>query len=662
MCPATDVMPVSELKPGMRGYGKTVLSGSKVEKFGVKIVDVVPKAGIAGDDLILVRVSGRQIEARGGVALGMSGSPVYVKNKLIGAISMTFAEEDNLLGGVTPVESMTKILGYGPSTGLRPLEEPLRLGNRTYRKLAYCPPECGGGEGTLHASLALAPVLVQGLSERSFRYLRKSFDRGGLETAPVYRMLAGKAGGPDIASGSDLEPGSSIAAQLVKGDINVAAIGTLTAIEGKKVLTFGHPLFRKGEVKYLLADAPVHDVVDAEVPYKMASTGAARGVFVQDRGAALTGVLDKFPELIPVAVTVKDADIGVERDVAVKIIDDRELLPILVLSVMLQAMDNSIDRIGEGTSRISFEMGIRGFGGKIERENMHYSRYDVSLESLSDVFTAMDFIMNNALQDTSLSGVKAKVEINSSVSVATIEKAEVMTEEEKKLAAEMEMANDLLPGVEPKDAGEKIEASKFKHDKFPSLFGTEEEEKKEKGKEGKFDDIDEVPRVAPGEEVGIMVSIRPYRDEPVEETLFVHIPEDMESGPANIDIYSGTRLRRAIPYEVLDLQKEEEFHLQEPKEEDEMAEEEPTPAETFEELVRNFVEMEKSNELVAVVTGAGRNAVKDGRWHKDEREKTIKETPWVLRGGASVQVRVGGFVGVKEGKIKKSRIKSLQER
>ncbi|MEW5946981.1 MAG: hypothetical protein AB1742_12365 [bacterium] len=669
-----DYLPVSKIAPGMRGYGLTVFSGASVERFYFKVLGVLPRSGPSGEDLILIQVNGENIESNGGISLGMSGTPVYLGGRLIGAISMNFPEENGcLIGGVTPVESMLKVMKYGAPVGKRKLKDEITVGARVVDEIQYCPPECSGAAtgSTLRARLALTPVMINGLDERAYGFLKPYFRNSGLELTPANRLNAGgAAGAPVIGSGADLKPGSSISVQLARGDIDIAAIGTLTAVDGSKFIAFGHPLFRKGRVKYLLGDAHVHGIVLGDVPFKIASTGTLRGTVLEDRGSAVSGVLDRFPELIPISVTVKDADQNTRRDFAVQMVDDRELLPGLILSVLLRAMDNAIDRIGEGTSKVSFSLRADGYNPAIRRENTFYNRYDVAAESLSEIFHAVNFVINNNLHATQLSGLDVSVEINSSASVASIEKAQVLTGE---------TATDSLAGADEQaqPAGSAaLSASSFTdgkkdltepEDRVPFAVPetgetpegqTPDEEKPAEDREKTA----EIPKVHPGDVVAIEVTLRPNREKSVRETIHVPIPDDIGEGTAVIDIFSGMRARRPAPIILFDLQPEEESpHAQEEEIED--GGEETSGAETFEEMVEDFVSMEKNNELVAVVSspGAAEHDAETGE-KKDEPQKTKKATPWVLRGETSVRVDVRKNRSFKENKIEKSRIGILKEK
>ncbi|MEW6203675.1 MAG: SpoIVB peptidase S55 domain-containing protein [bacterium] len=674
---AIDYLPVSDIKPGMKGYGRSVFSGTSIETFDVKVVGVIPKSGPSGEDLILVRVGGEAIESRGGISLGMSGSPVYVNDRLIGAISMNFPEEDSRLGGVTPVESMVRVFDYGRTTGRHPLPKPLHIGDKVYTGIAYCLPECsndGDSDGNiLHARYAMLPVMINGLSARTYRFFESYFQRSGLSLEQRSARGFSAGGGHGAATAGKtaaLKPGSAISVQLVSGDIDIAAVGTLTAIDGRHFIAFGHPLFRKGQVKYILADAFIYDVVKDKVPFKLASSGAPRGTILEDRGSAVSGVIDQFPKLIPLTVTVKDASLNRELKYSVRIVEDRDLIIALVLSVILQAVDNSIDRIGEGTSTLSFNIAVKGYENNIERENTYYSRYDIASESLYEIFDALNLITNNFVRETFLSGLKIQVDINSSTSAASIESAEIMTPDEVILTRAIKQPAPAVKYTRSDEelltdgAGEQHE----EHERVPfPLFGEEKDDKDDEKEESPLDEFEVPPeefqKVRPGEEIGVKVTIRPYRQESVEETMFIMIPEDIEPGTAIIDISSGTKYRRPTPIQPVPIPTEKEETPHQPEEDAGIEELEPDKEDgykQFEELVKDFVSRDKNNELVATVLPMGMNDEESDKDDKDKEPlKTKKSTQWVLNGSAVIKVTVETEKSRKERKIKKSRIRGF---
>lgn len=419
-----NIMPAAEVKAGMKGEGRTVFLGSKVESFPIEVLGVIPGSAPGGGPMILVRTSGPLIENNGGVALGMSGSPIYINGKLVGALSTAFPESDHMLAGITSIEDMISSYDFIEKKKAE-INPPINTGGKTYSMLDYT----GGEQGAnvLHARTALAPVLIRGLDARSYKYLSKFFKDSGVDTLPMEGMPAGKSVDEDmIGSGKTLQPGSSIAVELVRGDVDISAVGTVTAIDGDKVLAFGHPFFRKGKVEFVMADAPVITVLKGKVvPYKITNTGIARGMISQDRGSAVVGQIDKFPMMIPLKVVVEDSDITRSKTYSVKIVKDDDMLTQMIVSVLVQAIDNTIDRFGPGTATMDFKLTAEGIKQPIARTNMFYSSYDISAESLMELLTALSILKENNLQKANISGLEMHLKINSSHATAAIVEAEL---------------------------------------------------------------------------------------------------------------------------------------------------------------------------------------------------------------------------------------------
>ena len=720
---AQQILPVDKLKPGMTGYGRTVFAGLKVEKFPVVVRGILPGAGLSGESLILIEMTGPELDKYGGVSMGMSGSPIYINNKLIGALALTFERTDHRLGGVTPIESMMKIkMNDTARTGLIPLKSPFIYAGKSYRSIRYGRVQNdapAAGEDTLVARFALAPVAIRGISARTYPYIRKFFEDNGVEMRPVDGLSAGSSmPASEIGPGSALVPGSSVSVQLVRGDIDISAAGTLTMINGKDVLMFGHPFFRKGPVKYLLADAYIHAIVkSSDMPYKIASTGVARGEVVQDRGSALLGHLNVFPKLIPLKITVTDLDINKVKSYNFKVVQDPDILINLIVMALLQSIDNTIDRVGNGTSYMSFTLLCESCNGSFKRENMFYDRNDISARSLTELIAALSIVQDNVFKDTPVSGLELAVQIDSTNSFASIESAELAPKDEPAAGAESKPAapsgenddpaddsgdgtieNDSAPGIEVPDGGS-LDNSKDPdasgvgsgfdidlggHDPKPVV------EKKLKGNTSnqapepkaapyanKEKDNKPAPTVRPGEKIGIKVQLRPYRSKLVEETIYLKVPRDISPGNAIISVFSGMKQQETVaPGDFLmQINGKEKPHARE--QEQDAADAEKEKDKSFDELLKKFSKRDLNNELVATISSLNFNLRDEEDPVEKEKENTEKEsakrskkrTQWALEGSASIKVRVSNSAApaadpteFKKRGIKKSKITSLRDK
>ncbi|HTW90228.1 MAG TPA: SpoIVB peptidase S55 domain-containing protein [bacterium] len=276
-------MTVDQLKPGMKGTGRSVFFGTEVKEFGVEVVDVMHKAWPRGD-LIICRLSGQGLEESGVVA-GMSGSPVYIEGKLIGAVAYAWGFAKEPLAGVTPAAQMLRIWN-----------EPDRSGGQG-----------GSRSGRLSEGIAPTglsplplPVALSGFTPALAELIQPAFSKFGL--TPVAAAGAASTGAADT---SGLVPGAAVGIALIDGDVRVAAMGTLTCREGKRIIAFGHPMLGAGNIRMPMVGGVIHSVVPSEMSsFKLFSPTAPLGTINQDRLAGIGGNIGAAPEMLPVTAVI----------------------------------------------------------------------------------------------------------------------------------------------------------------------------------------------------------------------------------------------------------------------------------------------------------------------------------------------------------------------
>ena len=302
-----DTIDVSELRPGMKGHGMTVFSGVEPENFDVEVIGTIRRGGQLGD-MVLVRVSGAAVEAAGGVAEGMSGSPVYVDGKLAGAIAYVFPGSDHFVAGVTPIADMLRLLDY--PDGL---------------DVSDAPDGLGAFEEVPAGARAAASLVVSGLSGRALGRLSKALEQSGTTVRPAVGFGMGAVGPERVgrtgsAGPAEIKPGSAIALQLAQGDVEITAFGTVTYVEGDRFLAFGHPVLGNGTTDLAASGALVHGVIKSDsTPFKVLSSTGWVGTFTQDRLSGVAGRLGRRARMIPVSVTVVDTETGRERTMSAQV-------------------------------------------------------------------------------------------------------------------------------------------------------------------------------------------------------------------------------------------------------------------------------------------------------------------------------------------------------
>ena len=351
---ATQFLPVDEVRVGMLGTGRTVFEGSKVEEFQVRILGVIRNVVGPKRDLILAKLAGGPL-ATTGVIAGMSGSPVYIDGKLVGAVSYSLGQfSREPIAGITPIQEMidatameTKRAPIGqrarlevPITG-ESIAAALRVAFSWARPFAERPTDVqilgaaefgalGGQVGTMLAPIA-TPISMGGFSAEVSGQLSTMFSGTGL------LPMVGQAPGLVVADErAALEPGDAVGINLINGDLSLGATGTVTYVDGARVYAFGHPFYNLGPTQFPMTRAYIHTLLPSLASSaKLASTGQTIGTLEQDRATAIAGVLGKGPALIPVKIGLESGRGLGKQSFSFGIVNDQLFTPLLTyLSVM----------------------------------------------------------------------------------------------------------------------------------------------------------------------------------------------------------------------------------------------------------------------------------------------------------------------------------------
>ena len=334
---AQGLMPVSEVRAGMKGYGKTVFQGGKIERFDFEVLGV--QAGATpGGSRILVRCSGGPL-AEAGIIAGMSGSPCYIDGRLVGALSSGFSFEKDPIGGITPIQEMLDQLKDVP-------EQP---GKGTPLVLPKLAPPVVVKSAMQGAMIPLSTILEAEPGELPLPVAGGAL---GPQTQSLWqglpvKFLAAPALAPDAkAAPSPLEPGGMVAINLVQGDLNLTAAGTITYAQGKKLLLFGHPLFNLGAVDLPLWSSSVATVLPSyATSMKLALPVEEIGALREDRASGVAGVLGASARMIPVRVGL---NLGGRRtvDFRYEVMDHPLLTPQLAATVLSQSLESQVRGVG----------------------------------------------------------------------------------------------------------------------------------------------------------------------------------------------------------------------------------------------------------------------------------------------------------------------------
>src|SRR5262245_8728847 len=305
---------VDHVRRGMKGEGRTVLVATKIETFQAEVLGVLKNTS-PGRDLVLCRLSGLDLE-KSGVIAGMSGSPIYLDNKLLGAVAYAWAFGKEPIAGVTPFAQMHRYVEAYERRDTaeqdRPtrvgLAAPVRAGGRDFDTVtvshSFDDPQPTAADGLWLVPLR-TPLAGTGFTPHSLSLLRDRF-----RTAGMVPMQGGAVTGKvaEEARNLKLEAGGALSVALVTGDFDLSGIGTVTHIEGKRVYGWGHPFFGLGACEFPLMTGYVHAICPRQsISFKMGSPLRTVGVINADVSTCIAGWLDREPDMLPLRMTVARA-------------------------------------------------------------------------------------------------------------------------------------------------------------------------------------------------------------------------------------------------------------------------------------------------------------------------------------------------------------------
>lgn len=450
------ILPYNEVTAGMQGTAYTVLDTSgEIRTFPVEILGAM-EGGKGSQRMIMARTSGEFIEHVGGVLQGMSGSPIYVGDRLVGALAAGLKDLSPYTFFITPIEDMTPLWSMPDTKNqtnidtidlVKELEERkkldekrrLREREKAFAKMSseereaewrdmmaalkgeqadeasatgeVAPAETTPNEAS-PAAEEKAYVFTQGFTAAGLRYLQDNLPMRGTSLLP----LGGFGGNTPIHTRYDatLTDGQPVGVALVYGDFSIGATGTVTAVDGKKVVAFGHSFMHKGNVNYFMTDADVIGTIAGQSNgVKIANIGSVIGRVNQDRETGVAGILGTFPTSVPVQIHVKDNALGTEETFGAQIAYDEDFLPILSGSVAYAAMSRVSDSLGSSTAYVRFAIRTNAYeGGLFERRNMYYSPADVGQVAVTELLQAMNLIVTNTEKESDVIDVNVDVELN----------------------------------------------------------------------------------------------------------------------------------------------------------------------------------------------------------------------------------------------------------
>ncbi|HLN59503.1 MAG TPA: SpoIVB peptidase S55 domain-containing protein [Thermoanaerobaculia bacterium] len=401
-----DILPEEKIVAGMKGYGVTDMGDGKgIQRFDVEILGLL-KRYAPGQDLILGRVSGIGLE-KAGIIAGMSGSPIYVDGKLVGALAYGWPFSKDPICGITPIQSMldirhapaappVPIAGSTASTGA--LLSAFTSGHFMDRLDDLLKPFEAGSPGTL-AALPL-PVSFGGAINPGRLFHRMA------EASNWMAVPSGTAATRPSQEPSPLRPGSAVATQLLSGDMDLSATGTVTWVEGNSVLAFGHPFLSMGPVSMPMSEAQVLTVLPSLFrSFKFAATGPVLGSITQDRSTGILGTFGTHAPMVPITVRIS-SDLIPSQVYHFEAVHNSMLTPILAAIAIDNVLTTLEKRSGERT--LVWKSAIRTPGRNVRWDSV-FSGLNAREEAVASLALLTNYLMANEFHDLTILGVDVEI-------------------------------------------------------------------------------------------------------------------------------------------------------------------------------------------------------------------------------------------------------------
>ncbi len=432
---ATTTFPVDELRAGMVGVGRTVFQGDRLDEFKVHILGVLRNVVGTRRNLILAKLEGGPL-ADTGVIAGMSGSPVYIDGRLVGAVSYSLGQfSKEPIAGITPIDEMIQdtatlatprrqaahvdlqmpLTAEGMRTSLRQAFSWMRPFAENPADVQVFGTGVDAGIGTILRPIA-TPLTIGGFDASVIDPLASAFREQGF-----LPMMTG-AGGQDAAvqSQQPLRPGDPIGVALVTGDLEFGATGTITEIDGNRVYAFGHPFFGLGPTQFPMTRAYVHTILPSLLSSsKLASTGDVIGTMQQDRATAIAGTLGAGPALIPITLKLT-SDRAATRTFSMSVVNDQLFTPLLAYVSILNTLSSYERQNGAASYIVRGSASVKKYG-TVNFEDL-FTGDTPSIGVATYVVGPVNFLLRNAFEDVDIEGLNLEIQASEQSKTATLER------------------------------------------------------------------------------------------------------------------------------------------------------------------------------------------------------------------------------------------------
>ncbi len=412
-CPAA--VPTADITPGLVGEGLTVVRGDTPQPFKVEVLGLLEDGIGAGRDMVMIEVSdldGQKVVGDNGIWSGMSGSPVYVDGKLLGAVSYGFTASPSPIGGLTPAADMLALLGSGQVAKAASAPRTTVALSANQRRTLGTRAAAAVPRTTLQR--LRTPVSVSGLTSKRLASLQGAFDGAG-RSVITYAGSRTSAAAPAAAAPV---PGGNFAAVMTSGDLTIGGVGTTTAVCGNQVLAFGHPMEFAGKVSYGANAATSLAIVKDGTfgSFKMANIGGTFGTVDQDRLAAIRATLGRGPVTTPITSTITNQDNKRTRTGTTQVAAP-DYTAVATAYGLWANYDSTFDKWGKGLATSAWTIRGTRAGGRVftvSRSNLWSDRGDPTVEPTIEVANAVDALQSNELEPVKITGVSFRSSVTSS--------------------------------------------------------------------------------------------------------------------------------------------------------------------------------------------------------------------------------------------------------
>jgi hypothetical protein len=377
---APAIFPLKDIRAGQHGVGRTIFSGSRIEEFQVEILGVLENIG-PRQSIILARLSGGPL-AQTGVMQGMSGSPVYIDGKLIGAVALGFE------------------MAKEPICGIRPIEEMLRVEPDQKQQRASVTPREQFLSGEARLTELATPVSFSGFSAATLEHFAPQLRLLGMD--PRQGVSSGGRLPDALGDPKKLEPGSMISVQLLSGDMNVGADGTVTMIDGNKIYAFGHRLLAAGGTELPFARSDVLALLPAlSSSFKISQPREWMGTITEDRNSAISGLTGQRARMIPIEIKMG------ANTYRMGMIQDRVLTPLVAQMAVFSAIDSTARTIGAASYTVRGQLNFDS--GSVKLDNVYSGDVSVSTSASLGIVTPLSYAMTSGFDALKLKDIKLEI-------------------------------------------------------------------------------------------------------------------------------------------------------------------------------------------------------------------------------------------------------------